>query len=183
MSSSLSSTTPPPSSTPPTQSISSRQITPPAKITRRPLHNRIMAILSHIPHYAFQGETRLARDSGVSKSAICRVVTGQSSPSFALVHAITQALENYTGKRIDPREIVSLDGNYPTASVCELMGCRGCMPEQAYDADACLRPEFQAVRPGQWNGSITPRARHNLWPQARHHLRPQAQHNVRQEIQ
>jgi transcriptional regulator with XRE-family HTH domain len=137
--------------------MGSSAATPPSKITRQPVHNRIMAVLAHIPRYAFQGETRLAKDSGVSKSAICRVVTGQSSPSFALVHAVTRALEKHLGRRIDPREIVSLDGSYPTESVCKLTGCRGCLPERAYDAEEVLRPEFKAVQPGRWSGSIAPR--------------------------
>jgi hypothetical protein len=137
------------------------------KITRRPVHNRVMAILSHIPRYAFQGETRLALDSGISKSALCRMVNGQSSPSFALVTAITRALEKRTGLHLDPREIVSLDGNYPTMSVCQLMGCRGCMPEHAYEADESLRPEFRTTQPGHWSGSVAPLARVTASQEAR----------------
>ncbi|BCM94118.1 hypothetical protein IAD21_06021 [Abditibacteriota bacterium] len=113
-------------------------------------HNRIMALMVHTTHYAFQGETRLAQDAGVSKSAVCRLLNGHSSPSFALVMAITKALELRLGRPLDPRDLISLDGCYPTASVCELAGCRGCLPPEAYDEADCLRPEFRDMQPGHW---------------------------------
>lgn len=137
------------------------------KISHRPLHNRISAVLAHIPRYAFQGETRLAHDSGISKSALCRFMSGQSSPSFALVDAVTGAIEKQTGKHMDPRELVSRDGTYPTAWVCDLMGCKGCLPDQAYDAQDGLKPEYDSIRPGRWNGSVMPRQRRAPGQEAR----------------
>ena len=129
----------------------------PTKISSRPLHNRILPVLSHIPRYAFQGEKRLALDSGVSASALCRVVTGQSSPSFALVDAIAKTLSTRLGKHIDPSELVSIDGTYPTPSVCRLVGCNGCLPERAFDADCKLCPAFEKVQPGTWSGNVPPK--------------------------
>jgi transcriptional regulator with XRE-family HTH domain len=115
----------------------------------RRVHNRILEIMAHTTRYAFKGESRLAADAGVSKSAVCRLVNGESSPSFAVVTALTGVLEKQVGKTLDPRELISFDGTYPTASVCELVDCRGCLPAEAYDEDDTLRPEFQGVRPGE----------------------------------
>jgi hypothetical protein len=83
------------------------------------------------------------------------LLNGQSSPSFALVSAITRTLEPHLqgglkGKRLDPHELISFDGTYPTASACELAGCRGCLPQEAYDDEGCIRPEFKDMKPGQW---------------------------------
>lgn len=89
-------------------------------------HNRVAQLMAHSTRYAFKSETRLARDAGVSKSAVSRLVQGHTSPSFALVTAITRALERALGVPLDPREVVSTDGTYPTPSVCDLVGCRRC---------------------------------------------------------
>lgn len=94
---------------------------------------------------------RLADDAGISRAALNRLVHGVSSPSFAHVVALTQALEKALGRSLDPREVVSLDGVYPTVLVCELCGCRGCLPAQAYDEEDRIRPEFRDVKPGQWS--------------------------------
>ena len=89
-------------------------------------HNRVIELMAHTTRYAFKSETRLARDAGVSKSAVSRLVQGHTSPSFALVTALTRALEKALGLPLDPREVVSTDGTYPTPSVCDLVGCRKC---------------------------------------------------------
>jgi len=130
------------------------------KINTSPVHNRILALMAHTTRYAFKGESRLAKDAGVSKSAVCRLLNGQSSPSFALVSSITRALEPHLqrglqGQRLDPHELISLDGTYPTASACQLAGCKGCLPAQAYDEHNDLRPEFLGIKPGQWSLSPT----------------------------
>jgi transcriptional regulator with XRE-family HTH domain len=120
-------------------------------VNYHPVHNRVLALMAHTTRYAFKGESRLAADSGVSKSAVCRLINGQSSPSFALVCALTKALEKHLGKSLDPRELVSFDGSYPTPSVCELVGCKGCLPQEAYDEHDVLRDEFRGIKPGQWS--------------------------------
>lgn len=127
----------------------------PVKINLSQMHNRILALMAHTTRYAFKGGTRLAADAGVSKSAVCRLLNGQSSPSFALVLAITKALEKHLHRPLDPRDLISLDGHYPTASACQLAGCKGCLPPEAYDENNILRPEFKDIKPGQW--SLTPR--------------------------
>ena len=133
----------------------SRRTSNPPKINTGQVHNRILALMAHTSRYAFKGESRLANDAGVSKSAVCRLLNGQSSPSFALVSALARALEPHLqrglrGKKLDPDEIISLDGTYPTASACELAGCRGCLPQDAYDDGGRLRPEFKEMKPGEW---------------------------------
>ena len=82
--------------------------------------------MGHTTRYAFGGESKLARDAGVSKSALSRLVNGLSSPSFGLICALCNSLEKALGRPLDPREILSRDGRYPTPSVCQLCGCRGC---------------------------------------------------------
>ncbi len=128
-----------------------------ASSLRRSAHNRIRAVLAHTNRYAFSGEARLARDAGLSRSAVSRFLSGKSNPSFALVMAITRALEQQLGKRIDPRELISLDGAYPTPSVCKLCCCRGCLPKEAYAADDTLKPEYQNVRSGEWSLRPSPK--------------------------
>lgn len=107
--------------------------------------------MSHTTRYAFKGETRLAEDAAVSRSALNRLTNGQSSPSFALVCALAEALSKRLKRRIEPSEIVSCDGSYPTKYVCQLCGCKGCLPGEAYDEEENRRPEYAHIQPGQWS--------------------------------
>jgi hypothetical protein len=125
-------------------------------------HNRIAAVMEHVSFYSFQGQARLAADAGVSRSAVSRLLAGKAAPSFSVTVAVTAALERRVGRRFDPRELVSFDGTYPTASVCELCGCRGCLPEVAYDAEARLKPEFHYLVCG---GALPVRTSETAWPQ------------------
>jgi hypothetical protein len=120
------------------------------KINTAPVHNRIFAVMMHTTRYAFKSKARLALDCDVAPSTICRLILGQCSPSFALTSVVTRALEQQLKKTIDPRELVSLDGTYPTPSVCQLCGCKGCLPDEAYDGNNRLKPEYKDVQPGQW---------------------------------
>lgn len=116
-----------------------------------PLFNRIAALMEHTTRYAFKGASRLAADAGVSKSFISRLLHGQTSPFFVHVVRLTQALEKALERRLDPREFLSLDGTYPTASVCQLAGCKGCLPAEAFDGEGNLQPQFKGIKPGQWS--------------------------------
>jgi DNA-binding XRE family transcriptional regulator len=119
---------------------------------RTRVYNRVGIALMHSTRYAFSGQARLAADAGVSRSTISRLVNGRTSPSFALVQAVTRALERDLGRRLDPRELFSPDGTYPTRSGCAAFGCvSGCFPEEAYDRHGNLRPAFQNLRPGDWS--------------------------------
>lgn len=117
----------------------------------RKVFNRLRAVMSHSVRYSFKGETRLAEDAGVSKSALNRLVNGQSSPSFVLVCALSGALSKELSRRIEPSELVSYDGTYLTRFVCQLCGCKGCLPGEAYDEEENLRPEYSHIKPGQWS--------------------------------
>lgn len=125
------------------------------KINVQPVHNRIAALMAHTTRYAFKGDSRLALDAGVSKSAVSRLLNGQSSPSFALVSTLTKALSKRLGRILDPHEMISLDGTYPTPLVCHLCGCKGCLPSEAYDEENRIKPEWKGIQPGQW--SVLPR--------------------------
>ena len=126
----------------------------PSVTPARELTNRVGAIMQHIPFYCFKGQARLARDAGVAPSTISRLLSGRSVPSYPLVQAVALALERRLGKRLDPREIVSQDGRFPTASVCVLTGCSGCLPQAAYDAQDARTPAYKNVTAGQWSETV-----------------------------
>jgi transcriptional regulator with XRE-family HTH domain len=107
--------------------------------------------MAHTTRYAFKGGSRLAADAGLSRSALNRLINGLTSPTFNSIYGITQALEKQLHRHLDPRELVSIDGTYPTPSVCELVGCKGCLPDEAYDENEKIKPEYSDVRPGRWS--------------------------------
>jgi transcriptional regulator with XRE-family HTH domain len=109
--------------------------------------------MAHTTRYAFMGAARLAADAGISKSALSRLMTGKSSPSYEVVHAVTAAMEKSLRRPVDPRDLVAADGMYPTRFVCDAVGCKGCLPDLAYDADGNRKPEFQHLQSGRWTGS------------------------------
>lgn len=88
--------------------------------------NRVAPIAAHIPWYGFRMQARLARDAGVSASALSRLLRGRVQPSLPVCWRITQALARRLGHPLDLSEVFSRDGTYPTPSVCALVGCRGC---------------------------------------------------------
>lgn len=114
--------------------------------------NRIRALMQHVPRYSFKGFSRLAADAGISKSAVSRVVRCKACPSYALVVRIVGALERQLGRKLDLRDVVRIDGSYPTPFTCDVVGCNGCLPEWAYNEHGRLKPEYAAVRPGEWVG-------------------------------
>lgn len=144
-------TEPPKAGTPPKAGKAHDAETERIRPTRVRLHNRIPAVMLHVSRYSFEGQARLAADVGVSRSTISRFLRGHTLPSYALVEAVARALSTRLGKPLSPRELVSFDGTYPTASTCALVGCRGCLPEQAYDADGNLLPQWQGATPGDWS--------------------------------
>jgi transcriptional regulator with XRE-family HTH domain len=121
-----------------------------AKSERR-VYNRILAVMQHVPWYSFKRQSRLAQDAGVSESSVSRLLRGKVDPSFYLMTAVSNALEARLRQKLDPRELVSYDGTFPTPSVCELAGCKGCLPEEVYELDDTLKPEFKNIKPGRWS--------------------------------
>lgn len=125
-------------------------------IARRRVYNRILAVLLHLNRYGCRTQVRLAEDAGASEAAISRLLSGQSNPSYCLAVSVLEALERHLGKRIDPREILSLDGKYAT-NVCTLCGCPGCLPPQVYEADEIhVRPEYAPIQKGKWAFTFEP---------------------------
>lgn len=119
--------------------------------------NRIKDFILHLDIYAFKGVTRLAADARVSPSAVSRVLSGKTNPSALMLARIVSALERRSGRRIDARDLVAENGEFLTRFVCELAGCRGCLPEGARDEYGDLKPAFQGVKPGAWVCSKHPR--------------------------
>lgn len=113
--------------------------------------NRIRMVLVHTSRYAFEGPAKLAADCGVSRSTICRLLSGRSQPSYRLVQAVTDALSKALGRLLDPRDLFSPDGTYPEPSGCALCGCSGCLPEEAFDHRGRIKPEYRSMRPGDWS--------------------------------
>lgn len=120
-------------------------------VHNRTLSNRIEAVISHISWYSFKTQARLAQDSGISKAAVSRLIRGKCQPSLALALKVTKAIEQRLGQRLDVWELFSLDGTYPTASACELVGCGSCLPQSFYDAEDRLKPQFKNISAGQWS--------------------------------
>lgn len=119
--------------------------------------NRVRAFLVHIPYYAIEGQRRLAADCGVARSTISRLVRGSLSPSYQLAEAVTRAISRRMGVPLDPREVFSRDGTYPTPRVCDVTpDCTGCFPDEAYDAEGTMRPEYAAMLPGDWCTYLRP---------------------------
>ena len=85
-------------------------------------YNRISEILKLLAARGLTTEAQLADMCGMSRSELNRVRRGLCTPSFAVMAAITKVLERYCGRRIDPRDILNFDGNFPTASLHVLLG-------------------------------------------------------------
>jgi hypothetical protein len=88
--------------------------------------NRLQAVLLHVPHYSIRGIARLAKDSGLSKVAIFRLVNQQGQPKYHIAEIVAEAISHRIGRVIPAREIFSPNGTFPTPSVCTLMKCKGC---------------------------------------------------------
>lgn len=129
---------------------------PPPFTAYRPVINRFTDVMMHSDRFAFRGTSRLATDAGVSVSSLSRLIHGEINPSFRLVARLTEAVEQELGFRIDPRDLCAEGGRFLTDSTCGLVGCRGCLPENARDEDGSLNPKFAGVEPGTWVTSRYP---------------------------
>lgn len=114
--------------------------------------NRLKAVLLHVPFYTIETLARLAADTGFAKSTLCRLSHQKSSPNYRTAEAIAWAISKRAGIDLSPTEIFSADGNFPTSSTCELMGCTGCLPPEAWNEETdTLRPEWRNAKPGEWS--------------------------------
>ncbi|MBB6050732.1 helix-turn-helix domain-containing protein [Armatimonas rosea] len=103
-----------------------------------PPHNRIPLIMAHTRRYAFRGLPNLARDAGISRSALYRLVQEETCPTLDQVLRLVRALSKALGKPLDTDEVFCIGGSYPTASVCALCDCKGCRPDLAYSSPSRL---------------------------------------------
>lgn len=122
-----------------------------------PAVNRVGDVMAHTTRYAFKGVARLARDAGVSPSAVSRLINGRMNPSFLMVARVADALEREVGRPIDPRDLVAESGRFRTRFACDLTACRGCLPESATDEFGDLKQAFYGIEPGRWVSSRHPR--------------------------
>lgn len=128
--------------------------TKPALAKRPRLHNRVAAIMIHTSRYAFNGPSRLARDTGLSVSAVSRFMHGRVRPSPMTLLLVMSALEAQLGFRLRLDEVISLTGEYPTRNICELLNCKGCLPDKAYHPDNERRDWWKTHRGGDWTGDV-----------------------------
>lgn len=110
--------------------------------------------MAHTTRYCFRGDSRLAKDAGLSKSTISQLNRGLKNPLYITVSKIVKCLEVQLGRLLDFDDVISLNGHYPTASVCELCGCPGCLPDSLYEADGSRKKEFEEVLSGLWTGDV-----------------------------
>jgi len=115
------------------------------------VYNRVASFMFHAPRYSIQGIARLAADSGVSRTAVSRLISGHRRPAYLVVLRVVASLERELGVTIDPREVVRDDPHYPTPYPCAVIGCKGCLPAWMFDDDDRVLPEYAAVKPGQWS--------------------------------
>lgn len=115
------------------------------------LHNRVDAVMKHISRYQFEGRARLAADVGVSRSTVSRMLNRNTTPSYALVQKVTAALSRHLRQPLDTADLFSPSGFYKERSAYRLAGCRGCLPEAAFDGRGRRRPEWRDAQPGDWS--------------------------------
>lgn len=129
----------------------------PSKQAFGPAINRIADVMAHTNLYAFKGISRLAADAGVSRAAVSRVINGTRTPSTFMIERLRRALEKELKRPLDPRDLVAENGKFSTMYVCEVVGCRGCLPANAHDEFGAVKAAFQGVKPGAWVTSRFPR--------------------------
>jgi len=118
--------------------------------SRSLVYNRLAAVLEHVQAYYFEGPSKLAADAGVSRSALSRLVHGKSSPSYVVVCKVAAAIEKHLGHPIDPRDLVSIDGQHPTKSVCDLCAVQVVSPPVPSIRTAICCPAYRHLHPGKW---------------------------------
>ncbi len=122
---------------------------PPDQPLQGLLHHRVREVAWHIPWYGFKTQARLAKDSGISPSTVSRLLRGQELPSLLVALRLTDALSHRLGRPLDVGQVFSLDGLY-SRSVCDLTGCRSCLPPTAYDRDDNFLTPAPDSPSGQW---------------------------------
>jgi len=89
-------------------------------LVNRKNHNRISEFLTYIDR-SNDAHFSLARETGLPRVTLCRIIDGSVCPDFLTVAIITEAIERRLGKRLDPRELVAFNGEYLTPDLDELL--------------------------------------------------------------
>jgi DNA-binding phage protein len=118
-------------------------------------HNRVFALMLHTSRYSERGAARLARDAGIGRTTLWRMVHGLEGPYVATALKVLQCLEYNLGRKLHFKEVFSADGKYPTKHICRLAGCRGCLPSQAFANDGSRVDSWKDVKPGRWTGDLS----------------------------
>ena len=118
------------------------------------IHNRLEEVVCHSNWFLQCPRARLAHASGVSRATMLRLFAHQITPTFPVIWKITRAVEKHfaqelDGKPLDPRELFSLDGAYPTPSACTLIGCPGCKTAHAIRQKQAYRQQAQRQQADQ----------------------------------
>ena len=136
----------------PNKSRNSRRMKEPTHIPDPGFYTtRLGVVLRHTTRYAFEPQARLAHDVHVSRSTISRIVNGRCQPSFLLAARIAEALAADLGCPIQARDVFSPDGTFAEPSGCRLCGCKGCLPEEAFDRHGNRTAAFRGQKPGEWS--------------------------------
>jgi len=110
-------------------------------------HNRVGAIMLHLTRYNSGATTsRLAAHAGLSKSTVSKLIHGKTNPLYVTAHRVVKCLEAAAGRRLKYDEVFSISGAYPTAFVCTLMRCPGCIPPWLFELHDGI------TRSGKWSG-------------------------------
>lgn len=110
---------------------------------------RLMEVMSHTSRYAFEGKARLARDTGLGRMTIIRLLSGRHEPSYYVVQAVVGALEAALGRSLDVRDVITYSGGFER-SACDICGCSGCLPDGALREDGAIDRAYGEVPPGTW---------------------------------
>ena len=94
--------------------------------------NRIKAFMGHSARYSFMGVERLAVDASIAYVTLKRILSGKREPSLSTAQRIARLFSEDLAIRISTDEVFSETGQYPTESVCALVGCSGCSLQSGY---------------------------------------------------
>lgn len=83
--------------------------------------NRISDFLSYI-NQSSETPFSLARETGLPRVTLRRIINGTVCPDFLTVAIITASIERQIRKRLDPREIVAFNGEFLTPDLDDLLG-------------------------------------------------------------
>ena len=82
------------------------------------------------------GVERLAVDASIAYVTLKRILSGKREPSLSTAQRIARLFSEDLEIRISTDEVFSETGQYPTESVCALVGCSGCSLHSRNDLQA-----------------------------------------------